>query len=155
MIGGRTDSAEIKPTIELGQLRSGTGGGVMSFRSLFYASETVVVCAMLAICALGTSCESADKGEVEALIDTFESLRGDAKIPGLAVAIIHNSEVVAMTGLGYASIEKEVPVDADTRYRIHQYDHYAAGLLGQFEGHHHRRRYARRAHPHQAVTFRS
>ncbi len=52
------------------------------------------------------------------LLSTFDSLRIDAKIPGLAVAILYESEIVELTGFGYANVEEEVPVGPDTPFNI-------------------------------------
>ncbi len=68
--------------------------------------------------ALGTGCESAPETDVSRLIETFDSLRIEAGIPGLAVAIIHDSAVLEITGLGHANVENRVPVDPDTPFNI-------------------------------------
>lgn len=47
-----------------------------------------------------------------------ETLRADAKIPGLAVVVLRGSETVLATGLGYADMAERRPVTADTPFDI-------------------------------------
>ncbi len=68
--------------------------------------------------ALGTGCEGAQERDAARLIETFDSLRVEAGIPGLAVAVIYDSAVLAIAGLGHASVENGVPVDPDTPFHI-------------------------------------
>lgn len=70
------------------------------------------------VSTLVTGCENAQERDVARLIETFDSLRIDAEIPGLAVAIIHNSAVLEITGLGHANVENGVPVDPNTPFNI-------------------------------------
>ena len=68
--------------------------------------------------ALGTGCEDSEERDVARLIETFDSLRIEAGIPGLAVAVIHDSAVLEITGLGLANVENRVPVDPNTPFNI-------------------------------------
>ena len=80
--------------------------------------RTVAACFVALASAVGTGCDGAQERDVARLIETFDSLRIEAGIPGLAVAIIHDSEVLEITGLGHANVENGVPVDPDTPFRI-------------------------------------
>src|SRR4030095_781920 len=47
-----------------------------------------------------------------------ESARVKAKIPGLSIAIVHDQDVLLATGFGYADLEKQIPADPHTVYRV-------------------------------------
>ncbi len=83
-------------------------GGAVAARAALVALASV----------LGTGCESAHERDVTRLIETFDSLRIEAGIPGLAVAVIHDSAVLEITGLGHANVENRVPVDPNTPFNI-------------------------------------
>lgn len=54
----------------------------------------------------------------EAFTEALESLRREAKIPGLSVAVVKNQKVVLAHGLGYADVERKVPATPETAYDI-------------------------------------
>ena len=63
-------------------------------------------------------CGRAMQTDEAKLVDKIDSLRTEAQIPGLAVAILHDSAVIEMTGFGYANVEDQVPVGPDTPFNI-------------------------------------
>lgn len=67
---------------------------------------------------LGVGCTSDSKPGPDPIVATFDSLRVEAGIPGLAIAVIRDSEVLVLTGLGYADIERQAPVGPDTPFNI-------------------------------------
>lgn len=56
--------------------------------------------------------------DVAAFLERLDSLREEANIPGLSVAVVENREIVLATGLGYADVEGGIPATADTPYDI-------------------------------------
>jgi CubicO group peptidase (beta-lactamase class C family) len=63
-------------------------------------------------------CITGDEPDAARIIATLDSLRIEAQIPGLAVAVIRDSEILVLTGLGYADLDSRVPVQPDTPFRI-------------------------------------
>ena len=65
-------------------------------------------------------CGSSEKAssDTSGLVQIFDSLRKEVRIPGLAVAILHDSVILEMVGLGFASIEKGVSVTPNTPFNI-------------------------------------
>jgi CubicO group peptidase (beta-lactamase class C family) len=47
-----------------------------------------------------------------------ESARLKAKIPGMSIVIVHDQDVLLAKGFGYADLEKKIPADSKTVYRI-------------------------------------
>jgi len=47
-----------------------------------------------------------------------ESARLKAKIPGMSIVIVHDQDVLLVKGFGYADLEKKIPADPQTVYRI-------------------------------------
>jgi CubicO group peptidase (beta-lactamase class C family) len=47
-----------------------------------------------------------------------ESARLKAKIPGMSIVIVHDQDVLLAKGFGYADLEKKIPADPQTVYRI-------------------------------------
>ena len=47
-----------------------------------------------------------------------ESARLKAKIPGMSIVIVHDQDVLLVKGFGYADLEKKIPADPKTVYRI-------------------------------------
>jgi CubicO group peptidase (beta-lactamase class C family) len=47
-----------------------------------------------------------------------ESARLKAKIPGMSIVIVHDQEVLLAKGFGYADLEKKIPADPQTVYRV-------------------------------------
>lgn len=56
--------------------------------------------------------------DVASFIQQLDSLRQDANIPGLSVAVVKDHEVIVAAGLGYADIEEGAPATAETVYDI-------------------------------------
>ena len=59
-----------------------------------------------------------DLHDVVAFVQRLDSLREDANIPGLSVAVVKDHEIVLATGLGYAVVEDGIPATAETAYDI-------------------------------------
>jgi CubicO group peptidase (beta-lactamase class C family) len=47
-----------------------------------------------------------------------ESARLKAKIPGMSIVIVHDQDVLLAKGFGYADLEKKIPADPQTVYRV-------------------------------------
>jgi len=56
--------------------------------------------------------------DIPAFIQRLDSLREDANIPGLSVAVVKDHAIVLAAGLGYADIEEGIPATAETAYDI-------------------------------------
>jgi len=54
----------------------------------------------------------------ERLLARFDSLRTALKIPGLAVAIVRDTTIIAERGFGYANLEAKIPVTPETPFNI-------------------------------------
>ena len=65
-----------------------------------------------------TASAAADAPDVAGFIERLDSLREDANIPGLSVAVVKDREVLLATGLGYADVANGIPATADTPYDI-------------------------------------
>ena len=61
---------------------------------------------------------SADSHDVAAFIQRIDSLRKEANIPGLSVAVVKSREIVLAAGSGYADVEEGIRATADTAYDI-------------------------------------
>jgi CubicO group peptidase (beta-lactamase class C family) len=55
---------------------------------------------------------------VDGLVHELDSLRRAHQIPGLAVAVLHDTSLVFARGLGMANIERGLPVTAETPFNI-------------------------------------
>lgn len=63
--------------------------------------------------------ENADLSTAINLLDKWLAKKThDTQLPGLAMGIIHNGELIWGKGYGYANIEEKIPVTLDTRFRI-------------------------------------
>ncbi|MDA1277582.1 MAG: serine hydrolase [Verrucomicrobia bacterium] len=56
--------------------------------------------------------------DVTAFIQRLDSLRKDANIPGLSVAVVKDHAIVLAAGLGYADVEAGIPATAETAYDV-------------------------------------
>ena len=75
----------------------------------------------LGLVILGTGCADPtprDEARLEALLEQVDSLRIAAGIPGLAVGVLRNGEVVALRGFGVADVATGRPVTPDTPFDI-------------------------------------
>lgn len=59
-----------------------------------------------------------DRVIAAALLARIDSLRQAFRIPGLAVAILRDTTLLAARGFGYADVERAVPVTPDTPFNI-------------------------------------
>src|SRR4051812_41365716 len=70
-------------------------------------------------CASGSrSRGSLQRQSIEPLLAHFDSLRSTARIPGLAVVMLRDTELVAARGFGLADIEGKRAVTAETPFNI-------------------------------------
>jgi D-alanyl-D-alanine carboxypeptidase len=83
--------------------------------------KTVLLCS-LAVCATAADRPVRENPEVVSGIQMFEAwlteqmaFRG---LPGVAVAVVHDQELVWARGFGYADVERHVPVKTDTIFRM-------------------------------------
>src|SRR6185295_11230374 len=64
-------------------------------------------------------CASVPPGDAaDALVARFDSLRREKGIPGLAVVVLRDTTVVLARGLGYADLERRVPVTPETPFNV-------------------------------------
>jgi CubicO group peptidase (beta-lactamase class C family) len=56
--------------------------------------------------------------DIPAFIQRLDSLREDANIPGLSVAVLKDHAIVFAAGLGYADLERRIPATVETAYDI-------------------------------------
>lgn len=68
--------------------------------------------------ALGASPAESDKGTLEGFDAVVEKALKDFEVPGLAIAIVRESEVIYAKGFGYRDVEKKLPVTPDTLFAI-------------------------------------
>lgn len=61
---------------------------------------------------------SAESQDVAAFVQRLDSLRKDANIPGLSVAVVKDHAIVVASGLGYADVEDGILATAETVYDI-------------------------------------
>lgn len=61
---------------------------------------------------------SAESHDVAAFVQRLDSLREDANIPGLSVAVVKDHAIVLAAGLGYADVENSILATAETAYDI-------------------------------------
>jgi CubicO group peptidase (beta-lactamase class C family) len=65
----------------------------------------------------GTKSASADTKEAGAIDDFVRAEMARQKVPGVAIAVVRGGEVVRLQGYGYANVELNVPVTADTIFQ--------------------------------------
>lgn len=86
--------------------------------------KNVIIIQLLLVAHSGLSAEqdqvrtSAGSPDVAAFILRLDSLREDAGIPGLSVAVVKDQALVFAAGLGYADLERQIPATAETPYDI-------------------------------------
>ncbi len=56
--------------------------------------------------------------DASAFLEHIDTLRRNANIPGLSVAVVKDGEIIVSAGLGYANVEGRTPATADTPYDI-------------------------------------
>lgn len=56
--------------------------------------------------------------DLPAFARALDSLRTDARIPGLSAAVVKDGEVIFARGFGYADLERQIPATPDTPYDI-------------------------------------
>ena len=92
-------------------------------RGLIMVGLAVAVGACAKSTALPTVAASAgsletDRAIAAALTKKFDAMRYSLGMPGLAVAILRDTTVLAATGFGFADVEKSVPVTRDTPFNV-------------------------------------
>ncbi|HYG62941.1 MAG TPA: serine hydrolase domain-containing protein [Thermoanaerobaculia bacterium] len=83
-------------------------------------------------CLAGCASQPARPGtdpSIEGFAARLDALRQEAKIPGLAVAVVRDGEVVLARGFGYADLEARVPVTEDTPFNIASVTKPLAGVV--------------------------
>jgi len=64
-------------------------------------------------------CATVPPGDgADALVARFDALRREKGIPGLAVVVLRDTTVVLARGLGYADLERRVPVTPETPFNV-------------------------------------
>ncbi len=56
--------------------------------------------------------------DIPAFVQSLDTLRKAADIPGLSVAVVKDQEIVLALGLGYSDLERRIPATAETPYNI-------------------------------------
>ncbi len=56
--------------------------------------------------------------DIASFVQKLDSLRKEANIPGLSVAVVRNQAIVLAAGLGHADVENDIPATAETPYDI-------------------------------------
>lgn len=77
--------------------------------------------AVLGAMMLGTGCSGTDArsdARLEVLFEQLDEARIEAGIPGLAVGVLRNGEVLALRGFGFADVATGRPVTPDTPFDI-------------------------------------
>ncbi|MEX0906329.1 MAG: serine hydrolase domain-containing protein [Balneolaceae bacterium] len=73
---------------------------------------------LLITACIGIPVQAQSEQRVIEFIQLLDSLRIEAHIPGLSVAVVKNQEVVYAGGLGYSNPEKKIPASAETVYDV-------------------------------------
>ena len=55
---------------------------------------------------------------MDTLLSRLDSLRGQAKVPGMTVGVVRDAEIVTLRGLGVADVRTQRPVTPDTPFNI-------------------------------------
>jgi len=55
---------------------------------------------------------------LDALVDELDRRRQELHVPGLAIAVVRGDEVILARGLGFADLDKQVPVTPETLFAI-------------------------------------
>ena len=77
--------------------------------------------ASLGVMILAAGCGGSgvsDAARLEVLIEQIDATRIEAGIPGLAVGVLQNGELLALRGLGFADLEAGRPVTPDTPFNL-------------------------------------
>ena len=77
--------------------------------------------ASLGVMILAAGCGESgvsDAARLEVLIEQIDATRIEAGIPGLAVGVLQNGELLALRGLGFADLETGRPVTPDTPFNL-------------------------------------
>lgn len=61
---------------------------------------------------------SVESKDLAAFVQRLDSLREDAKIPGLSIAIVKQHAILLAAGLGFADVEDRIPATAETAYDV-------------------------------------
>ncbi len=69
---------------------------------------------MISACSAGTNAKSSASAQVDAL---FAPLTEGTQ-PGVAVMVIRDEKILHQRGYGYANIEKKIPINAQTAFRL-------------------------------------
>ena len=67
---------------------------------------------------MGNQNQKEMEGKLKLLEERFEALRKEKKIPGMAVAVVSNQQVVFAKGFGFMDGERQRPTTPDTSFCI-------------------------------------
>jgi CubicO group peptidase (beta-lactamase class C family) len=84
-------------------------------------SDVWLGAAALGLVLLGTGCGDADardEARLEVLFRQLDEARMEAGIPGLAVGVLRDGEVLALRGFGFADLDTAWPVTPDTPFDL-------------------------------------
>ena len=87
----------------------------------FILSKLLALLAFILLLAINFTTAHANQAESESLEEissTFEKLRKDLKIPGMALVIVKNDRVIMSKGFGFRDIEGQLPVTSETNFAI-------------------------------------
>ena len=65
-----------------------------------------------------TACRDASRDDLDGLADYIRASMADWDLPGLAVAVVHDGEVIFAEGFGVKELGRDDPVDAHTLFQI-------------------------------------
>lgn len=81
---------------------------------------TLALCALALrpVGAVAQAPAARDLRAADALLSSFDSLRREQRIPGLAVVLLRDTTIVAARGFGFADLARQVPVTVATPFNI-------------------------------------
>lgn len=84
--------------------------------------QALVMLALLFIALLlpayAIATESQQEKQLELLSEALEAKRQELHIPGMAIAIVKDNEIIMAKGFGLRDIEQKLPVTTDTLFAI-------------------------------------
>jgi CubicO group peptidase (beta-lactamase class C family) len=88
-------------------------------RSLLVTLLLLIVILLLDFSALDTSTSAAElQQRLDLLVEQLEQQRQTHHVPGMAITVVKDDEVILTQGFGIASVEKETPVTPETIFAI-------------------------------------
>ena len=93
--------------------------------SISLRTRLVALCALLGLVAVpvafADAAPVAADGQAEriaALVERLEAARQEHHVPGMAIAVVRDGQVVLARGFGFADVDNEVPVTETTLFAV-------------------------------------